>query len=426
MSSFNLKSTIGLIALSLLVSACDTTSKTMWELPTTTELPKGEVPDAPDYTPKTFSQADGKARGEGLKYDPRVDILFVIDNSESMTVHQANLRRNINKFVNALGKTKVIDFQIGVTTVYDSSRYGSEVKKTCGGVINYLDNGELNPLKGVNGAPVERFVTRREGYIQVLEQTLNVGIAKFKNAKSSTECSTGPEEEESFSPVLASFSDKNQSTSNLNFWRPGSLKVIMLVTDAMDSSPELTPSLVYDQLYQLSGSTPDDQKFRIYAVAPIPGQKVNPTTGMIGGSRSCRLDFGFKDQSYPRQVPEHNVAKLVEMAEGRMLSICNSDYGSELARVGEEIRQATLKDIVYNLPHLPDRTPGRDIQVWFKRGENQISEKLLEGKHWIYDAQRNRIVVKGINLDWDQYPDAYINVDYFIYDPSDPNNQMID
>lgn len=423
----SLKPTISLIALSMLISACDTTSKTMWEIPTKTELPEAKMPDSPDYTPKSFSQADGKARGEGLKYDPRVDILFVIDNSESMTVHQANLRRNINKFVNALGKTKAIDFQIGVTTVHDSSRYGTIVKKSCGGTVNYLDNGELSPLKGVSDAPVERFVTRREGYVRVLEQTLNVGIAPFKNAKSSTECSTGPEEEESFSPILASFNDKNQSTSNLNFWRPGSLKVIMLVTDATDSSSELTPSLVYDQLYQLSGSTPDDQKFRIYAVAPIPGQKVNSKTGVIQGTRSCRLDFGFKDKSsssYPRQVPEHNVAKLVELAEGRMLSICNSNYGAELARVGEEIRQATLKDIVYNLPHLPDRTPGRDIQVWFKRG--QVSEKLDEGKHWVYDAQRNRIVVKGINLDWDQYPDAHINVDYFIFDPSDPNNQMID
>jgi hypothetical protein len=414
---------LSLFATSLVLSACDTTSTTLWETPNIKERTEGSLPDAPVIENKIFGRADGQARGEGLKYDPRVDILFVIDNSDSMSVHQANLQRNINKFVNALGQTKAIDFQIGVTATYDSIRYGSIVQKTCDGKVNYLENGELSPLKGVADSPVERFVTRRDGYLKVLEQTLNIGIAPFVS-ESAPGCKTGPENEEIFSPIIQSFSDLNQSGPNIGFWREGSLKVVMLVTDAYDSSPELTPSLVYDQLYRLSGSTPDDQKFRIYAVTAIPGQSVNPSTGMIGESRTCRLDFGFKQGSFPSEVPNHNVAQLVKRAGGRLLSICNSDYGSELARVGEEIRVATLKDIVYNLPHLPDRTPGRDLQVRFIRGDG-VTEVLTEGNHWVYDSQKNRVVVKGINLDWDKYPDAYIDVDYFIYDPADPNNQII-
>lgn len=422
MSSLRLSTFIVSVSTIWLTACGDPTSSTLWETPSYTPNP-----EAPVVPQKDFDAAGGQARGEGLKFDPRVDILFIIDNSESMAVHQQNLRRNINQFVNSLGRTKVIDFQIGVTTVHDSFRYGSIVKKECGGKINFLDNGELAPLKGA-GIENQRFVTRDvPNYLRVLEDTLNVGIAPFVSEREPG-CKTGPEHEESFSPILESFNEANQTGPNKGFWRPGSLKVIMLVTDAFDSSPELqhSPSLVIDHLYRLSESTPDDQKFRIYAVTAIPGQSVNPSTGMIAGSRTCRLDFGFKPQggTFPSKIPKHNVAELVELAGGRLLSICQSNYGAELAKVGEEIRVATSKDIVYDLPHLPDRTPERNIRVWFHQGNN-VSVALEEGKDWVYDAQRNRVIVDGLNLDWDQYPDAYINVDYIIYNPRDLTNQMI-
>jgi hypothetical protein len=414
---------LSMVLSATVLSACDTTSTTRWESPAYSERKVAPPAEFPEIPQKQFEHADGQTRGEGLKFDPRVDILFVIDNSASMAPHQANLRRNINKFVNSIARTKVIDFHIGVTTIYDSVRYGSIVQKTCGGKINYLDNGELTPLQGLATPITERFVSRKQGFVNVLEQTLNVGVSPFLN--SSTGCSTGPEEEESFSPIIASFGEKNQTTSNIGFWREGSLKVIMIVSDAFDASKELTPSLVYENLYQLSGSTPNDQKFRIYAVAPIPSQSVNQKTGMIDGSKTCQLDFGYKENgAFPSRVPDHNVAQLVEMAGGRLLSICSSNYGVELAKVGEEIRVATLKDIVYDLPKIPDRSPQRNIRVWFHR-DAKVSQELVENEHWYYDAQENRVVIHGMKLDWDEYPDAYISVDYFVYDATDPHNQII-
>lgn len=412
------KASLILLVSHLTLVACDPTSSTRWEAPQVTPLPP-----AAEIEDKAFDIAGGKARGEGLKYDPRVDILFVVDNSESMATHQQNLRRNINQFVNALGRTRVIDFQIGVTTIYDSKRYGSIVPKSCDGKTNYLENGELSPLKGLPHGHDQRYVNRDlPGYLGVLENTLNVGIAPFVSERAQG-CKTGPEHEESFSPILASFTEENQMGPNKGFWRKGSLKVVMLVTDAFDSSPVLehSPSLVAENLYQLSESTYDDQKFRVYAVTALPGQSVNPSTGMIGGSPTCRLDYGFKPTggAFPNKVPDHNVSQLVQLSGGKLLSICQSNYGAELAKVGEEIRVATLKDIIYNLPRLPDRTPGRDIQVWFYTGQDDGARQALrEGKDWVYDAQKNRIIVKGLNLDWDKYPDAYIDVDYVVYEPN--------
>ncbi|HAG91170.1 MAG TPA: hypothetical protein DCL41_04830 [Bdellovibrionales bacterium] len=419
----------------LFLSGCaDTVSTTKWESPKYQTIPDIEITSAPDTPAKKLERIVENGRGESNKYDPRVDILFVIDNSASMEVHQANLRRNIKKFVDAIAKTKIIDFHIGVTTVFDSSRYGSEVKKTCGGKQNYLENGELSPLKGVG--PSENgihFVTRREGYADVLEKTLNVGIADFHNASSGgSACSTGPEVEEVFSPILESFNEANQNVRNKDFWRKGSLKVVMIVTDAEDSTKDMTPQLVYEELYRLSESTPENQKFHIYAVAPpvgAPVKNIGGRGGYVNGNSKCRLDFGFEklqangSKAWPTTVPYHNIKSLVDMAGGDLLSICDSNYGAKLAAVGEKIRVATLKEIVFELKALPDVTEGRGIRVWFHRGEN-TSVALEQGKDWDYNAQDNLVVVQGIQLDWDKYPDAYISVDYFKFDPYDPNNSL--
>src|SRR4051794_20610622 len=66
------------------------------------------------------------------KFDPRVDILFIIDDSASMTKHQENLSRNINMFIDEFAQFKSIDFHIGYTTVHDRTRYGTLVPQRCG------------------------------------------------------------------------------------------------------------------------------------------------------------------------------------------------------------------------------------------------------------------------------------------------------
>lgn len=403
---------ISLVAMGSVVVACDTTSKTYFETPIPQEV-------------KQFKSADAQTRGESVKYDPRVDILFVIDDSASMKVHQANLKRNINQFVKSIDRTKVIDFHIGVTTVYDSTRYGSIVRKECGGKINFEENGALRPLKGLAAPIEERFVTRREGYLGVLEATLDVGVIDFVNpdAKNPNVCATGPEVEEIFSPIIESFNGENFSGANKGFWRESTLKVVILVTDALDSSPNLTASQVAKELYIQSGSTQDDNKFRVYAVTMVPGSKVT-NKGIVSGT-SCKLDPAFKvNGAWPAKVPNHSIADLVNMTSGKMLSICQKDYGVELAKVGEEIRVATLKNIVYDLPFLPDQTQGRQLQVWFKKND-QGSLFLKEGQDWYYNAQKNQVVVYGMNLDWDNNPDAYIDLDYVPVDPNNPDNKVI-
>ena len=49
-------------------------------------------------------------------YSPDMDILFVIDISGSMEKHQIKLRKNIHRFTEKIIQSRIIDFQIGVTS----------------------------------------------------------------------------------------------------------------------------------------------------------------------------------------------------------------------------------------------------------------------------------------------------------------------
>ena len=56
-------------------------------------------------------------------FDPRADILFVIDDSVSMDDHQNNLVQNINKFTEVFLQKSVLDYNIGViSTDNDGSK----------------------------------------------------------------------------------------------------------------------------------------------------------------------------------------------------------------------------------------------------------------------------------------------------------------
>jgi hypothetical protein len=49
-------------------------------------------------------------------FDPRVDILFVVDSSGSMMSHQENLAKNIDLFVDKFVQAGTLDFHVGVIT----------------------------------------------------------------------------------------------------------------------------------------------------------------------------------------------------------------------------------------------------------------------------------------------------------------------
>ena len=72
----------------------------------------------------------GASSADTITANPQVDILFIIDDSDSMLNHQLLLQQNVHTLVQEIASTNAIDFHIGVTQIWDSHRNGPNVPPT--------------------------------------------------------------------------------------------------------------------------------------------------------------------------------------------------------------------------------------------------------------------------------------------------------
>jgi hypothetical protein len=377
---------------------------------------------------------------------PKVDIYFVIDDSNSMDVHQANLRANISRFIEKIVAEKTIDFHIGVGRIWDSGRYiPSVVPPVCSatGQVNYELNGKggLLPVKAgdnplFNG---ERFISRKEGYEKVLESSIELGIATLQKKPDATHsCPAGPEVEEVLTPILASFQPDKLSGINKGFWRADSFKVFVTLSDAQEGSDKHADE-VDKEIRKWVGAPAigTQDKYRVYAVTMVPGQVA-----------TCRPDYGFK--RYPNSnsserlkigqiVPEHEIATLAALSGGQTLSICSNDYGDELAKFGEAIKNDTIRVLRQQI-QMPDRNPElvkeKQLHLVFDFDpHNSLKEGTLiyengretvSGGDWAFDYKLNQVVIRGNLSAWSQHPDAQIRIIYTpVKNAADPRVKKI-
>ena len=214
------------------------------------ELPQPAQPEIPQYAtiPPDKIQWITVDGGQGdLDFKPQVDILFVIDNSDSMKSAEANLVRNINSFALGLRKNKLIDYHIGVTSVWDSTpRYVNNKN-------NVYGMGELRNVKdSSNQMKSERFVSKTSND-NLLASTLNIGIASYSEG--------GPEVEEIFSPIAAAIQKTGHGAVNEGFFRDKAQLVTVILTDADDSTGSSTPEQLAQELFDFKQGKRDKVSF---------------------------------------------------------------------------------------------------------------------------------------------------------------------
>jgi hypothetical protein len=314
-----------------------------------------------------------KGEGISVQLNPKVDILFVIDNSKSMETHQKNLEKNIDKFVNALNKDKGVEYNIGVVSVFDSIRMPDlDVRNFDRGKMLY-PKGHLRPLVNTSGEKQvlgPHYVTpATPDGLATLGRTLKIGVHDYVNncdlsQKNTLDC--GPEFEESFSPVLASLTEPLTTVdAHAGFYRGTQAHfVVIFVTDAQDSSPNLTGSQFLQTLRALrSDVAGGESSFSLFGILPnTPG---------------CKVDYGGGPD---------NIKNLVSMAQGHILDLC-TDFGNDLADLGTEIRSRTIKRRI----RLSSKPEFGSIQV--KYGDMIIPNNSIKG--WTLDNLRNEIVIHG-------------------------------
>jgi hypothetical protein len=315
--------------------------------------------------------------GFNLVFEPKVDILFLIDDSGSMSSFQDKVAQNMKLFTDQMKKNKFLDYQIGViSTTYELPR---QVDKS----------GKLQ------GKP--NFVTRNtvDGLTSLEKNIRGLGIS-------------GSASEMFFDPLAAAISP----SLNLNpgFIRSDAFFVLIIVSDSYDQSESNSGFKVYDTLVNLKAY--DRDKILGYSVLAYPEyfedncsrEETEPNNlfefmGSFTNSLNTQIGGGI---SFIPRDPDVPVAfrKLTNV-----FSLCDPNFGQKLADIGDDIRIRVSQKIP-----LPVRPVDGTIKL--KYGTQVIDEKW-----WKYDFGTNSIILDPlVELDETQV-DAQL---FVVMDQSDP------
>lgn len=361
---------------------------------------------APPERPMAVEQE--AARPQSVNVTPKVDILFVVDNSSSMDAHQENLKANIDRFVAAFETKANVDFHIGVVSVFDSRRFGTVV-------TDFVPNGQLRPLKDPCRPGVAlpgAFITRETGkdapgpcaqapkagpaYSRILGDTIKIGV---KPRGTNLNDLGGPEFEEVFSPVLAALED----VKNPGFIRPEAHLAVVMLTDSNDKTP-ISVRDFYQQVVARKGG--DRSLVSFYGILTE------------GPRRSNVCSENLRDN---REAPMR-VTNLLANTQGTWFSMCDgrgqldrAGYGDRLASVGEIIQSRASNTITIRLNTIPSQNDNFKVSCADPNGAVVTVPRDRE-TGWAYDPDENAIVI-GSKVELPCRPNAPLSV---VYDAVNP------
>lgn len=303
-------------------------------------------PEVPKLAPKPDTTnllvaSDGDGSGVEM-FSPEVDILFVVDDSGSMSSHQANLARNIDKFTAAFGARTNIDYHIGVLT---SSMDGWSSAGTCCGRLV--------------GDPAYIDRTTSNGIVR-LAQSLRVGTS-------------GSATEKFFEPVLAALTPPLSDRENVGFLRKSAFLAIIFITDTEEQS-DIHVQEFMDRLVAIKGRK---EKIIAYSV-------MVPT-----GTPNC------PSENEPTVRFEQFLASLSN-AGRNVFNLCDPAFGDRVAQIGDDLVRYVGNTILLSRPPIL-------ATVRIEYGTQVIPADPRKG--WSYDPSRNAIVF-GDELVWSKQPDG--------------------
>lgn len=326
-----------------------------------------------------YGSVELTSAAQSVDLTPKVDILVVIDNSLSMGKHQKNLSDNIEKFVTAFAENQSLDFHFAMIPIWDSFHFNHDQKGQT--VTKHLKMGELLPLKNPQYTPSKsnqtseylegpRYVTRQTpNYIDVMKKTLLLGETP------------GPAYEESFTPIVPALISKEMTDGpNKGFYRKDAFLIVVIISDADDSNVEISPDVLALQLFALKGK----DRSRVASVGVVV-----PST-----DRKCP-----KDQAAPEGAKR--IERFVENTNGKILNLCSSNFGEDLAQIGRDLSVRVPRQII-KLTSIPDMSdalqnadPKLDKSFRVMMGDQPMPKAVSPNfdNGWSYDPQSNSVII---------------------------------
>lgn len=300
--------------------------------------------------------------GYNLVFQPKVDILFLVDDSGSMYSAQSQLAQNISLFTRAMEKNEFLDYHIGVITTSVGPAYSRQ-------------SGQLQ------GNP--KFITRSTvNGLNLLERNIK-GLG-----------TNGNYIETFFDPIMLAIDPER----NLNpgFFRSDAFLVLIVITDTRDQSTHNSGFYAFNSLVNMKAN--DVEKVLGYGVFAFPrffgdtcfqddGDPLSLFNfmGWFANAFNTQIAGGGSGGFTHHQIPPH-FYKLTNV-----FSLCDSNFGQKLSEIGEDIRIRVSQKIA-----LPVRPVDGTIRL--KYGSQEIDKKW-----WKYDFGTNSIILDPlIELDKNQ------------------------
>lgn len=285
----------------------------------------------------------------------QTDILFVMDNSGSMDIHQNNLAQNMTPFISELVNGG-LDFHAGVVTT------DMEYSKPGGRLI---------------GTPAF-FTPQTPNVATELARRLIVGTS-------------GSAIEQVFAPVMAGLSEPLLSGPNAGFLRPSAQLALVVVTDAEDQSPQ------------------SDSDFIQFLTALKGDKSLVSVQGLIVPSNvnGCNRDQG---------ITPARIENVINAFGGKEFSLCSPTLADDVKSLAQAIVNQNKStnpspvpgNKVSSVP-LPS-IPAFDTIV-VKYGTQDITKGDL-AYGWAYDPSNNSIVL-GAKIPWSVQPaDTPLEITY--------------
>ena len=259
-----------------------------------------------------------------------VDILFVIDDSGSMNVHQTTLAQNSSVFARTIAKNKILNTHYGVVT-------SSMSTFPCSDRMGRLFG---NP----------RYITKT---------TPDYDLRLIHNLQPGDRCSGI---ERFFDAIYTAVTPPLSVGYNSGFLRKDAHLAIIFITDTYDQSRMVTGDQLYEHLVRMKGG--DRNKILAYgAIIPPAVQR-------------CRRDEQNREPTA--------IMKFIKRAGGSYFNLCAANYGARLARVGEEI--VSQIELFIPLSDIP-----ADGTIRINMGAYVLPNDPVHG--WSYDPMRNGVLI---------------------------------
>lgn len=238
----------------------------------------------------------------------QVDILFVVDNSTSMTEEQRKLGDRLGAFVGTLAG---LDWQIGITT--------TDVSNGTFGL-----KGGLIEMSGTGGKVLTPQVPN-------YEDVFNRTVVRHETINCVSDCPSSSEE-----PIAASIlAMEKHDSENAGLFRSGADLAIIILSDEDEMSTGPIQSTNAQNFMDAKNRIFGNKNTSVYGIITIPGDR-----DCFQG-QDTNVNYGDK------------VFELTQLTNGLVGSICESDYTQNLRNIGSKV-----VELMQNVALSKDPIPG--------------------------------------------------------------------